>query len=130
KPQRGAINEEVDLPFAIFSVASVWLNPVAWEHYNVTLLFPLALAGFAVWRRGRPRRLADAGWTAAVTALLLFVAWLLSIDMYEKNHAATEAATRWYVTANWLPWPITLAVLGALLWRQRRISAAAAAPPA
>ena len=129
RPARFAgIDEGVDLPFALFSVASVWLNPVAWEHYDATLLFPLAVALFAVWRQPGRARLQ---WIGAGTALVLFVAWLLSINMYEKNnHAASAATLRWYVTANWLPWPLLLALLGALMWRRGRLSAAAAAPPA
>lgn len=122
RPVGDGIDEEVDLPFALLSVALVWLNPVVWEHYNVTLLTPIAIALFAVWRQPGRARVA---WIAGVTALLVFVAYLLSIDMYEKNHAATPAGARWYVTANWLPWPITLAVLAALLWRRRSLSAAA-----
>jgi hypothetical protein len=121
------IDDGIDLPFALFSVASVWLNPVAWEHYNVTLLAPMAVALFAVWRQpGRSHIV----WIVACTALLLFVAYLLSINMYSKNAAKTPGMVRWYITANWLPWPIVLGVLGALLWRRQRLSAGASAPPA
>ncbi|HEY1585151.1 MAG TPA: glycosyltransferase family 87 protein, partial [Polyangia bacterium] len=123
----GRGDEAIDLPFALFSVASVWLNPVAWEHYNATLPFPLAVAFFAVWRQqGRARIL----WIVGINAMLLFVAWLLSIDMYEKTHAATPAAQRWFITANWLPWPLTMTALGLLFWRRSRLSSVAAAQPA
>ncbi|MCU1283256.1 MAG: hypothetical protein JWM53_6802 [bacterium] len=126
KTGASGLNEDIDLPFALFSVASVWLNPVAWEHYNVTLLFPLAVAVSTVWRQHGRLRIA---WVATITALILFAAWLLSINMYLKNGAATDA-TRWYVTANWLPWPIALIVLGTLIRRRERLSAVAGARPA
>ncbi|MGZ3439171.1 MAG: glycosyltransferase family 87 protein [Polyangia bacterium] len=122
KPKLTGIDDAVDLPFALFTVASVWLNPVAWEHYNATLLFPVAVAVFAVWRQRGPARVA---WIGATTALVLFVAWLLSINMYSQADATTAAAKRWYEIANWLPWPIMLGLLGALMWRADRLSAAA-----
>jgi hypothetical protein len=129
KPAVGGIDEDGDLPFAIFSVASVWLNPVAWEHYNATLLFPVALVLFTAWRQAGRHRIA---WGAAMTAVVLFVAWLLSLNMYLKNSATTNGAVRWYVTANWLPWPLTLLALGALWWRRERepTTAGAGARPA
>lgn len=121
-----ALDERIDLPFALFTTASVWLNPVVWEHYDVTLLFPLGVALVAAWRvTGRARW----AWIGGVTVAVAFVVWLLSIDMYLKNHAAKEVV-RWYLAANWLPWPLTLAVLGALLWQRERPSAGAAARPA
>jgi hypothetical protein len=52
--------------------------------------------------------------------LLGVIVWLLGIDMYAKDNARTPEELRWLVTANWLPWPLTLAALGALLWRRTR----------
>lgn len=127
KPRPLPIDEAVDLPFALFSVASVWLNPVAWEHYNVTLLAPLAVALFAAWRQPGRARLV---WIGAITAAFVFVAYLLSINMYEKNHPATVAAATWYNAANWIPWPITLGMIAALILRRRRLNAAAGERPA
>jgi len=113
----GTIDDRVDLPFALFTTASVWLNPVVWEHYDVTLLFPMALALVTAWRlRGRDRL----GWLVGVTAAVALVAYLLGIDMYAKTNAPSLRLLVWYVTANWLPWPIMLAVLGALFWRRER----------
>ena len=107
----------------------MWLNPVAWEHYNVTLLFPLAVALFAVWRMPARTSLARVAWIAALTALLVYVGWLLSINMYDKNHSRA-GGSRWPVTANWLPWPLTMGVLALLVWRRRQVSAAAGGRPA
>ena len=130
----GRGDEAVDLPFALFSVASVWLNPVAWEHYNVTLLAPMAVALFAVWRQPGRARIA---WIAGVTGALALIAYLLSINMLDKTNAKTAAEARRLVTANWLPWPMMLALLAALIWRRQRllaggaiVSAAASARPA
>jgi hypothetical protein len=123
----GTIDESIDLPFALVSTASVWLNPVVWEHYDVTLLFPMAVAVVAAWRVEGRRRVA---WVAATVVVIAFVVYLLSIDMYAKNQAHDRRALVWYVTANWLPWPLVMGVLGVLLWRQDRLSAGAGARPA
>jgi hypothetical protein len=121
------IDDAIDLPFALFAVASAWLNPVVWEHYDVTLIQPIGVALFAAWRLdGRNRR----AWAAAVTLALVAVALLLSIDMNTKSQlriattAHDRARLHAYEVANWLPWPLMLAVGGALLWRRGRSSPA------
>ena len=41
-----------------------------------------------------------------------------------------QALRSWYMASNWLPWPIVLAIVAALMWRARRLSADASARPA
>jgi alpha-1,2-mannosyltransferase len=103
----------MDASYAAFSVASVFLNPWVWEHYYVLLLFPLlvaaALLGDAL-RLGLPRPQA-----ALLAAALLSVVALLGIDMHQKQqdgmgHLKLHA----YEVANWLPWPLVMAILAAL----------------
>lgn len=115
------VDADVDLPFAMFALASAWLNPVVWEHYDVTLIQPMAVALLAAWRLGGRGRTA---WAAGVSAVLVVVALLLSIDMYAKGHAGSHAMLHAYEVANWLPWPLTLAACAAVFWRQRAEGAA------
>lgn len=115
-----AIDDAIDLPFALFATASAWLNPYVWEHYDVLLVLPMGIALFAAWRA--PTRV----WTTAVTALLVAVALLLSVDMWQKTQLqqtlpAAHRLMHLYEVANWLPWPLTLAALGALAWRRARL---------
>jgi hypothetical protein len=106
------IDDAIDLPFALFAVASAWLNPVVWEHYDVTLIQPMGVALFAAWR-GRAR--AWPAWAVAATATLVAVALLLSIDMSLKLHTRG----RFYEVANWLEWPLVLGLLAALHGRRK-----------
>lgn len=119
KPDTLAVDESVDLPFALFVVASIWCNPYVWEHYDVTLLQPLGIALFAAWRLRGPR---ERLYRILALALLLAIALLLSIDSHGKN----DPRHLWlhlYEVANWLPWPLTLATCSLLLWRQRLMPA-------
>jgi glycosyl transferase family 87 len=120
------VDDSVDLPFAMFSTASAWLNPVVWEHYAVTLILPIGVALFAAWRT-RSR-----AWALGVTAVLIAVALMLGIDIHDKARLqealpATHLRMHLYEVANWLPWPLTLTTLGALSWRRSNV--AAGAPP-
>jgi hypothetical protein len=59
---------------------------------------------------------------------------MLGIDMWEKVRLQDELPRmhlRLHLleVANWLPWPLTLATLGALSWRRSKTSAGAGAPP-
>jgi hypothetical protein len=113
KTPAATIDDTIDLPFALFAVASAWLNPVVWEHYYVTLLMPIGLAAFAAWRQPS-RRLA-----VGVSLLVAAVVLLLGIDMWAKTRGHHHFALHLYEVANWLPWPLTLAALAALQWRRR-----------
>lgn len=123
-----AIDESIDVPFALFATLSAWLNPVVWEHYDVTLIMPLGIALFAAWRT-TPRR-----WAIVVTALVVAVVLLLGIDMWQKSRVGTPL-TGWrhvklhlYEVANWLPWPLTLVALGLVQQRQSLGRAAERSP--
>ena len=113
-PGDGAVDADIDLPFAAFTVASAWLNPVTWEHYDVTLVLPMAVALAYAWR-ATPRP-----WAIATTVVLAVVALLLAINMRAKLHVATDwphhrhLMLHFFEVANWLPWPLVLATCVAL----------------
>jgi hypothetical protein len=114
----GPVDDEIDLPFALLVTASAWLNPVVWEHYSVTLLQPIAVAAAATARLAQRR---DARWLAPALALLVSIV-LLGIDVDAKDQAVRlhqHMATHFYEVANWLPWPLVLATLAALLVLRR-----------
>ena len=109
----------VDLVFAAWATASVFVNPVAWEHYAFLLMTPLAIVGAAALDpllRPRPR-------AGAAAAMLIAIA-LLAIDMHDKLEARSvryrigSGHLRLHLleAANWLPWAIALA---AALWLLR-----------
>jgi glycosyl transferase family 87 len=124
QPEGAGVDDEVDLPFAAFTVASAWLNPVTWEHYDVTLIMPIGIALFAAFRL--PPRRAAAAWAAATALLLVAVALLLGIAMQSKLRVAAEwpahrhLMLHLYEVANWLPWPLVLGACMALAWKRRR----------
>lgn len=131
--QNVAVQESIDIPFALFSTASPWINPYLWEHYDVTLILPIGIALLGAWRLApRDRRI----WAPLVTAILVGVALLLSINIWEKTQALQiyfttktgHARMHWLEAANWLPWPMTLTALALVWWR--RLRADGASPPA
>ena len=109
----------VDLPFALFAVLSVFCNPVVWEHYNVFLLLPLGIAAAAVWR-GWLSGLSW-WWIVPAAAVVVGLCWLLSVDTRNALAAALNdpkhhvRAHLWDIS-QWIRWPLTMAVLGALNW--------------
>jgi hypothetical protein len=119
-----ASDEAIDLPFALFVLASAWLNPVLWEHYDVTLLQPMAIVLFHAWRLRGPRRRA---WLMATVAIAVAVAGMIGLDVDEKlrlletwRAAHQHARLHVYELANWLPWPLLIATAAALAWRRAR----------
>jgi len=90
----------VDVPYALFSAASAFLNVWVWEHYYVMLILPLMVLAAVSWRRGvdLARQLVEgraqggwrawaggfAGW-AAIAAVLPAVLAMLNISMWQKQ---------------------------------------------
>ncbi len=127
----------IDLPFALFTLLSVFLNVWAWEHYYVLLIHPMLVLAREFWDyfRVRLRCWSDeqcSHW-ALVRALLivstslaswLFVVKLLSLNLWsEEPIVSVWTATRgdWahrhlhlVEVANWLPWAIGLVLC--LIW--------------
>lgn len=120
----------IDLPFALFSVLSVFINPWSWEHYNVLLLLPLALVAVTL---AHGRALGLSAWSiglglgAEAAALAL-----LDLDMVRREVLWRGVAQdpgfhlelHLYEVGNWLPTVILLGLLGFLQYRSER-----AAPP-
>jgi len=121
----------IDLPFALFSLLSVFLNAWAWEHYYVLLLQPLLIiaATFYSYSSGAFRR-----WSNEETshlqglrqlsvglggfAALLAIVKMLSFNIWTKQFVLDywiQTQNEWYHThlhmmevANWLPWVIAI----------------------
>lgn len=100
----------LDLLFAAWSAASVFVNPVAWEHYAFILILPIGilLAAAADSQRPRADRLIGLATAGACVALL-------AIDMHAKVDALHQRSPGWphvklhlLEAANWLPWAIVL----------------------
>lgn len=125
--------EQHDLLFAAWSAASVFVNPVAWEHYAFVLLLPIALLAAAGLRPDRARSARAVAMAAAMASSLL-----LSIDMHEKGAALRTWASggmahlrlHWLEAANWLPWALVLFAALYVVWRDEITGRAATqAPP-
>lgn len=134
----------VDLPFALFTVLAVFLNPWIWEHYHVFLIQPafVLTAGlyestqraFRAWldERASYRTLILEGTLCAVGALGLGAV----IRMFSMDVAAKERMLElWRVTKdpwyhhylhllevfNWLPWVIMLLLCLLYTWYWERL---------
>jgi hypothetical protein len=90
----------IDVPFAAFAAASVFVNVWAWEHYYAMLIFPLFVVLAAVWQHGRdlwtrlvetPSLMASRkslighllGWIG-LALVVPVVVHMLSVGMWEK----------------------------------------------
>jgi Glycosyltransferase family 87 len=112
--------DAIDGPFALFAVVSVFVNPWIWEHYYVLLIFPWAVAASMLRRDKSPLWQIVAG-----VAALTIVVWLTTLDIYVKTTGSNlgpgwHRRTHLYEVANWLPWPILIVLLGALVFRRDR----------
>jgi len=137
----------VDVPYTLFSVVAVFVNPWIWEHYLVLLLTPLFVLTAGALRRAKelgrlvveidrpPRLLTRTGiemvlLSAAVVALVL----LLSQNTYTKNEIYAQywalrstkaippglhARMHWWEALNWLPWVVAIAGLTGMAFFER-----------
>lgn len=101
-----------DLWFALFSVVSFFVNAWVWEHYNVLLLLPLAVAFREALRDGT-----RAEWIALVGTVVLLLAVPVWPKVWLVNRSAILTAGQHLLlhvleVANWLPIVVTLVVLG------------------
>lgn len=142
----------IDLPFALFTVLSAFLNPWIWEHYVVLFVQPAFVLMARVYP---PMRDAWWGWLdeqtpgrklvgntlgfLAVAACLSGVGYVLKMSIYSKmvlEDLWRAHPTPWrhrYLhlmeTLNWLPWAVVLLVCFVAAWRlaprERRDSPAA-----
>jgi hypothetical protein len=114
---RRAVREgRIDLPFAAATVLSCFLNPVAWEHYYVTLILPIGIS-LAALRSARAHGMRP-WWIAIGVATVAVVIALLAIDMRAKIRALSgpHLQLHLYEVANWLPWVLMLMLLWSLQW--------------
>ena len=125
-------DQAIDLPFALFTLVSLFTGPYAWEHYNVTLILPLLVAAVALVAARR------AGlcwaWTLAGFALLGSLCAVLAEDTQTKNTLwdawitkgrSSHFVLHFYEVSNWISSPALIGLLCALLvWAHRRAPAA------
>ncbi|HEY2902545.1 MAG TPA: glycosyltransferase family 87 protein [Polyangia bacterium] len=135
--------QQIDLPYALFTVLAVFLNPWIWEHYYVLMIQPAFVLVDNLlrvlrdsWRRWldedekTPERvlLRDGAAFLSVTAALLAIAVILKMDVYEKINLEAiwrGRQTPWYhfhlhltETLNWLPWVLLLGACYFAVWYQ------------
>ncbi|HEX4460332.1 MAG TPA: glycosyltransferase family 87 protein [Polyangia bacterium] len=116
--------DDWEIPFAFVAVLAPFLHPVAWEHYAVLWLLPVAIA---ITRLGRMTR-----WRHKLVAgSVVFVAcYAMSLPMHYRSlfmrnwplSPANRLGLRIYDVANWLPAVLLLALFGVLLVRSDRRS--------
>jgi hypothetical protein len=143
--------KSIDLPFALFTLLSVFLNAWAWEHYYVLIIHPMFVMGAEFWRyflvgfrRWSEQRASH--WALVRTTLiagtsagsLVLLVKLLSYNMWTKERLVsmyTRTKGDWYHSKlhlleviNWLPWVIALVVC--MIWMQlTRYRWSGTAPP-
>lgn len=122
---RPALRERrFDLPYVLFAVLSVFLNPFTFEHYFVLLVFPTLVALTAwehAWHRGMPRR-----WWAAAGAMLGVALTFLAFNFRWQDEVSwkTEHWTRHFLEyANWLHIPLLAGGIAVLTWWSERAGA-------
>jgi hypothetical protein len=132
KAVRAGGDDEVDLPFALWAVLSVFLSNWAWEHYNLLFLLPLAVLaantprlvswGYGTWTMG------------AFSTLVVLVAVALAVPILEKatvqnawagsvgsgRSLGLHVRLHFYEALNMVPVLGLLASLGTMLWMRER----------
>jgi Glycosyltransferase family 87 len=125
---RGCIRrvDRIDLPFALFAVLSMLANAFYWEHYDVILLLPLAIAATALWHAWRTGL--DRIWALIAAGLLAVAVVCCQIPPNKARVLLYWARSRpdLHFTAHLhevliaLPMPLTFLVLASLLaWFRR-----------
>jgi alpha-1,2-mannosyltransferase len=126
----------IDVPYALVSVAAYFFNPWIWEHYNVLLIFPVALAALVSWRGrvtavdpplSQRARLAGAVVLAIVVGIVLFLplGYCAALGEHRQRlgfHIAMHVAE----VANWISPVLMMGLFTAMLWplRSRTVPAA------
>ena len=142
--------DTIDLPFALFTTVSAFLNAWIWEHYRVLLILPMLVvarsiadAAGAAWTRRsdqETRRAQVLRWLAiaGAAAIWLGAAYGLTDEVWDKDialrayqHSAGMAAEarhalhvrlHWLEVRNWLSWVLVMtAISWLLLGRARRV---------
>jgi hypothetical protein len=115
----------IDLQFSLVSLLSIFLNPWVWEHYNVFLILPLAVAAATLLQDPALLRTARAWGAVAIFSCVL----LLSIHKDRKwdarrafvHHYGPHWKVHAFEVAGWLPLVIALVLIASLLaHRQKR----------
>jgi hypothetical protein len=118
--------DRIDLPFALFAVLSMLANAFYWEHYDVILLLPLAIAYTALWhawRAGLGRVWATAGavlLSVAVGCCLIPPNKARVLLYWARTRPELHQIAHLHEVAIATPMPLTLLVLASLLvWFRR-----------
>ncbi len=121
----------IDLPFALFALLSVFLNPWAWEHYYVLVIQPLFVLTTAFWRiyRVTLRRWGDGVCstrclvgigcvTVGFVCALSFVIYALTLEIWDKYwyrdlyRLTLLPIFHWHVhfvqVLNFAPWAVSI----------------------
>jgi hypothetical protein len=130
----------IDVPYTLFSVVAVFVNPWIWEHYLVLLFTPLFVLTAGALRRARdlgrlvidvdrpPRMLTRTGIELLfLSAVVLALVAMLVLSTYTKNELYAQywavqngkqslppglhARMHWWEMLNWLPWVVAIAGL-------------------
>jgi class 3 adenylate cyclase len=120
-------SESIDLPFALFALWSMFANTFYWEHYDVILLLPLAIAAAALWRArltglSRTWTLVGAAALVGAVAACLVPPNRARVLVYaSRKQPALHLIAHLNEIAIALPMPLLMGVLaGLLIWFGRR----------
>lgn len=111
-----------DLPFALVTALSVFLNPFVFEHYFLQLIFPL-LGAVTALVRGRQQGLSP-GVTVAGGVVVAAIVGMLAVDPFTKDAflgPGHHFRLHFYEVMNWLHIVLLLGLAGSLTaWFGRR----------
>jgi hypothetical protein len=138
----------IDLPFTLFALLSVFLNPWVWEHYYVLIIQPLFLITTLFWQNFRVafRKWSDGAFspisfatmtcvTGLAFAAVFFVLYALNRDIWaigsyiELWRRSSQPIYHWYAhflqALNFAPWIISMLLCLVALEFTRRLGIAA-----